>query len=158
MDAGVDAAGPPELRSLEQAGQEAFGPGGFLIEVEKDQGMGGDQQAKGEEGEEEGGGVDGADEDRGDDEGPESHEKKGHNMGVDADGDVGSIGGVDKMAVGDGLPGVVPVEDTADDEAILVEAADVGAGGVADQEGEVLARFEVGFQALADLHGREMGR
>ena len=143
---------------LQQAGQEAFCPGGFLIEVEEDEGMGGDQEAEGEKGEEGGGGEDGADEDRGDDEGPERHEEQGQDMGVDADRDIGAFWGIDEVAVCDGLPGVVPLEDPADDEAVGIEAADIGAGGVADDEGEVLAGLEVGFQALADLCDGERGR
>ena len=142
---------------LEQGGEEALCAGCFFVEVKEDEGMGGDQQAEGEKGEEEGLGVDGADEDGGDDEGPEGHEEQGHDMGMDADRDIGALGGIDEVAVGDGLPGVVPLEDTTDDEAIGVEAADIGAGGVADYEGEVLSGLEVGFQALADLRNRERG-
>ena len=106
--------------------------GGFFIEVQDDEGMGDDEHAEWEEGKEKRVGEDGADEDGGDHEGPERHEEEGQDMGVDADRDVGSFGGVDEVAVGDGLPGVMPVEDAADDKAILVEAADIGAGGVAN--------------------------
>jgi len=117
---------------LKEIREEQFCLGGFFIEVDDDEGMGGDEHAEREEGKEQGMGEDGADEHRGDDEGPEGHEEEGQDMGVDPDGDTGSGGGVDEMAVGDGLPGVVPVEDPADDETVLVEAADIGAGGVAD--------------------------
>ena len=120
--------------------------------------MGCDQHAEGEEGEPECAGKDCADEDRGDHEGPEGHEKEGHDMRVHADRDMSSFGGVYEVPVCDGLPGVVPVEDAADDEAIMVETADVGAGGVADKKREVLAGLEVGFEALADLCHGEGGR
>ena len=80
-------------------------------------------------------------------------------MGVDADVDVCAFGGIDEMAVCDGLPGVVPGEDAADDEAFGVEAADVRmAGGVTDYEWQVLPGFEVGLQALPDLCDGEFCR
>lgn len=116
---------------MKEIGQEKFCFGGFSIEVDDDEGVGGDQQAEREEGKEQRMGEDGADEDGGNDERPKGHEEEGHDMGVDADRDVCSFGGIDEVTVGDGLPGVMPVEDAADDEAVLVEAADVGAGGVA---------------------------
>lgn len=46
----------------------------------------------------------------------------------------------------------MPAEDAADDEAIGIEAADVGLGGVvAYEERPILARMEVGFEPIVDL-------
>src|SRR5258708_4712228 len=139
----------------EEVDKESFCFGGFLVKVKENQGMSRDQQAEGEEREEHCGGEDGADEDRGDDEGPEGHEEEGHDMRVDPHGDLCSFGGIYEVTVGDGLPGVVPGQDAANDEAVCVEAADIGPAGVTGHKWEILSGLEVGFQALADLCGRE---
>jgi len=116
--------------------------------------MGRYEHAEGEEGEEEGMGVEGADEDGGDDEGPEGHEEEGQDMGMDADGEEGAFGGVYEMTAGDGLPGIVPAEDAADDEAVRIDVADIGPVGFEGDEWEVLSGFEVDFQPLPDLCDR----
>ena len=73
-------------------------------------------------------------------------------MGMNPNADGGAFGGIDEMAACNGLPGVVPAEDAADDEAIGIEAADVGLGGVVSyEEGPVLTWMEVGFQPVVDL-------
>ena len=136
----------------EEVGQKGFCFCGLPVEGDQDERVGDDEETEGEEGEEERGGEDGADEDRADDEGPEGHEEEGQDMGMDADADEGAFGGIDEVAACDGLPGVVPAEDAADDEAVGIEAADVGLGGVvAYEEGPVLPRMEIGFEAIMNL-------
>lgn len=117
--------------------------------------MGRDQHAEREEREEQGMCVDGPYKDGGDDEGPEGHEEEGQDMGVDADGNEGAIRGVNEVTAGDGLPGIVPAEDAADDEAVGVDMADIGTGGLVRYEWEVLSGLEVVFQPLPDRCDRE---
>lgn len=141
---------------FEEMGKEGLCPGALLVEVDEDQCVRDDEEGQREERKEQGFGKDGSDENRCTDEGPEGHEEEGHDMGMDADRDGGPVLGIYKMAVGDGLPGVVPGEDAADDETIGIEAADVGAGcGGPGEEWEILAGLEVGFEALADLRNGE---
>lgn len=136
---------------LEEGGQECFGFGGLPVKPEQDEGMGHNQKKEREERQDRRGRKDEADEDGGDDKGPEGHDDERKDMGLHADGDGGPVLGVGKVAGGDGLPGVVPGEDPTNGEAIGVEVANIGLGGVSREEWPVAPGIEVGFQALPDF-------